>query len=491
MKRALSFYCLPLIGLSISAPLAQAAKGKNVKKQKPNILILATDDQSYHTLRSWGNTTTVTPNMDDLVKNGTSFTETHVMGALGGAVSMPSRAMLMTGKYLYNLHQDGAVIPTEDKTIPEVFKENGYTTFATGKWHSDKASFNRSFTTGANIFFGGMHPYDKDGHFKPFLHAYDPSGKYQEGAYKDEFSSVCYANAAVDFLNASKKEKKPFFMYVAFTSPHDPRTPPPAYGHKYTEKDITLPLNFMMQHPFDNGDLDVRDEVYLPVPRDPDAVKKEIAAYYGMVSEVDTQIGRIIKVLEESGKLDNTIIVFTSDNGLAVGQHGLLGKQNLYEHSVRVPLVLCGPNIPTDTRVQAYCYLLDIFPTLTELAGIETPQSVDGKSFKKSITDNDFSKREHIYLSYINIQRAIKKDNYKLILYNVNGERRIQLFNLEKDPWERDNLVDDPSYKGKIDELTSLLYKEMTNLGDFCDPKKADWGYPKKLTWNEALQINP
>lgn len=490
MKTKYFSFCY-LSFLGIGAAFAHTENSEVAKNKQPNVLILLTDDQSYNTINALGNNTVVTPNMDKLIHAGTTFTETHVMGAMSGAVSMPSRAMLLTGKYLYNIHQDGRVIPDKDKTFPELFRENGYTTFATGKWHSDKASLNRSFTTGSNIFLGGMHPYKTDGHFKPFLHEYDPSGQYDKGSYKDKFSSVCYADAAVDFISKQKNEEKPFLMYVAFTSPHDPRTPPPGYGHKYQKDSISLPLNFMLKHPFDNGDLQERDEVYLPTPRDPDAVKGEIAAYYGMISEVDTQIGRIIQALKDNGEYDNTIIVFAADNGLAVGQHGLLGKQNLYEHSVKVPMVIIGPNIPKNVKTNAYCYLLDIYPTICELTDIKAPKDMNGKSLRSNLLDSNTKGRDHIYLSYINLQRAVKKDNYKLIMYTVNGDRRIQLFDLKKDPLERDNLIDNPIYKDKVYELTLLLEKDMAELGDFCDPLKPDWGFSRKLVWDEVMQINP
>lgn len=489
MRKNISLCCFTFLGVGSS--LLAVNSNEEPKSKRPNVLILLTDDQSYNTISALGNQMVVTPNMDNLVYEGTSCMNTYVMGALSGAVSMPSRAMLLTGKYLHNIHQDGRVIPKEDKTFPEVFRENGYTTFATGKWHSDKASFNRSFSAGANIFLGGMHPYNTDGHFKPLLHDYDPTGKYESGSYRDKFSSECFADAAIEFINSRNKKDKPYLMYVAFTSPHDPRTPPPAYGHKYKGEDLNLPLNFLMEHPFDNGDLKERDEVLLPVPRNPDTIKNEMALYYGMVSEVDTQIGRILDALKESGEYDNTIIIFTSDNGLAVGQHGLLGKQNLYEHSVKVPLIIVGPSIPKNMKSNACSYLLDIFPTVCELAGMKVPESVDGESFKASIIKERSKGRDHIYLSYINLQRAIRKDNYKLILYNVNGERRIQLFDLKNDPWETDNLADAPAFQDKIKELTQLLETEMINKNDFCDPLKPNWGYPSKLTWDEAMQINP
>jgi arylsulfatase A-like enzyme len=487
MKTKTMFYGLTLLCAgSVSLVKAQQVE----KKQKPpNILFLLTDDQSYNTVHALGNKTIVTPNMDRLVSEGTAFMQNHVMGGLQGAISMPSRAMLLTGRYSQHLQRDGQIIPESDKTFPELFRENGYQTFGTGKWHSDKASFNRSFSTGSDIFFGGMQQYATNGHFRPFLHDYDPAGKYEKGRFRTKFSSVCYADASIDFLKNRKDKNKPFLIYVAFNSPHDPRTPPPGYGHKYDAGNIPLPLNFLSRHPFDNGDMNVRDETFLPLPRTPEMIQKELALYYGMVSEVDEQIGRILEALEESGEYNNTIIVFTADNGLAVGQHGLLGKQNLYEHSVKTPLVIVGPQVPKNEKNSAFSYLLDLYPTLCELTGIKYPKSIDGKSLKNAITEKKPEGREHIYLAYINIQRAVKKEDYKLIRYNIGGQERVQLFNLATDPLEQNNLADAPAYSGKVDELTRLLAQEMRDSGDFCDLSKPGWGYPNRLSLNEIVKI--
>lgn len=264
--------------------------GKN-EDIRPNILFLLTDDQNLQTISALGNRFIDTPNMDRLVNAGTTFTQAHVMGGMNGAISQPSRAMLLTGRGLMDVHRNGSVIPPDEKTFPEVFREAGYTTFGTGKWHSDKASFNRSFTTGDNIFFGGMH--DELGHVRPLLHDYDPSGKYDNGervkASEHTFSSELYANAAIEFINSQKKGT-PFLAYVAFTSPHDPRNIHPDYGKEYSAAEVPLPENFLTEHPFNTGDLDVRDEMLLPTPRDPQDVRKERAFYYSMVNEVDVQI---------------------------------------------------------------------------------------------------------------------------------------------------------------------------------------------------------
>lgn len=497
-------FCLPAI---LCAPLFGAhASGKETPKDdgertgRPNVLFLLTDDQTFNTIRALGNTEIHTPNMDRLVRRGVAFTQTHVMGGLNGAVSQPSRAMLLTGRGLMDVHRNGGFIPEAEKTFPEVFRENGYTTFATGKWHSDNASFNRSFSTGANIFFGGMHPYGRNnelGHRRPYLHQYDPAGDYnnRNGAWADAspetFSSKLYADAAIGFLEAEASSDDPFLMYVAFTSPHDPRNVLPGYGRKYASAELSVPANFVPQHPFDNGDLDERDEKLLPTPRVPEQVLAERANYYGMVSEVDFQIGRILDALEKSGKAGNTIIVFTSDNGLCVGEHGLLGKQNLYEAAVRIPMVICGPGIPQNTVRDAYCYLYDLYPTLCGLAGIGVPATVKGISLEETLRNPEAGKREDILLTYINLQRAIKKDGFKLILYNVDGQRHPQLFDLKADPMELKNLYDDPAYRKKREELTALLYARMKAAGDFCDPAKPDWGYPGKLDWKQVVQVNP
>ena len=213
MKNKTLFLCLPAIlnvpfgGSSVFGANPEKVNKENSPK-RPNVLVLLTDDQTFSTIHAWGNNEIQTPNMDRLVNQGMSFTQTHVMGGLNGAISQPSRAMLLTGRGLMDVHRNGQIIPKNEKTFPELFRENGYTTFGTGKWHSDKAAFNRSFSTGANIFFGGMHPYgnekEEKGHRCPYLHEYDPTGKYKNGqwvnASLNTFSSELYADAAIKFI---------------------------------------------------------------------------------------------------------------------------------------------------------------------------------------------------------------------------------------------------------------------------------------------------
>lgn len=486
MVKPLSIFVAVLIAMP-----AIKIKAQSKHSVKPNILVIITDDQRYNTIHALGNSDISTPNMDRLVKEGTAFTQTHIMGGLEGAICCPSRAMMMTGMSLFHLHQDGHVVPETDTTFPQLFRNNGYTTFETGKWHQDKECFARSFSTGDNIFFGGMNPPETGGQYRPKLNHFDSTGKYDKPFWGTHFSSVYFADAAVKFLHEQKDSQKPFLMYVAFTSPHDPRTPPTWYGHSYAPYDIPLTPSFMPRPPFDNGELYIRDEMLLPYPRTEIAARIELAKYYSMISEADYQIGRILDELKKTGKYNNTIIVFAGDNGLSVGDHGLLGKMNCYESAIRVPLVFAGPKIPKNKKVDKLVYLNDIYPTLCSLTGIAAPGTVEAKSLTPAFGNGNFKGLDHVFFSYLNLQRAYVQDGFKLVCYNVNGKYRVQLFDLKKDPIEMNDLSEDAKYQNKIASMKSELEKTLQHYNDYCDLRKDGWGYPKKWTNAEVKSFRP
>lgn len=463
---------IPIMGQVNSHPDPKNPSAKN-------ILILYSDDQTFRTIQALGNKEISTPNLDKLVKSGLTFQQAHVMGGHQGAVCIPSRAMLMTGRYVNRLPSDGNVIPDSLKSLPEVLREKGYTTFHTGKWHSDKNSYARMFSKADNIFFGGMHFPKEGGQEHPRVNHFDPTGKYpiEKSFLSETYSSYLYAQTAIDFLSSREAKNKPFFCYVAFTSPHDPRTPTEKFAKAYNPSKISLPPNFLPEHPFNNGDLNVRDENLLPHPRTEKAVKEDIAAYYGMISELDEQIGRIMATLEKEGLLKNTLIVFAGDNGLAMGQHGLLGKQNLYEHSIRVPMIFSGPGIPKNVRNNSFVYLSDITPTIYDYLKIKAPKTVEAKSLSAIIRNPTKAVREQIYNVYGHWSRSLKtKDGYKLILYNVDGVLTKQLFNLKTDPWEKHNLAQDKSQERRILSMRERLKKEMLEKHDNLQIDLPDWG---------------
>jgi len=291
-------------------------------------------------------------------------------------------------------------------------------------------------------------------------------------------SSELFADAAVEFLD-SHKSLDPFFLYVSFTAPHDPRTSPKEFLDMYDPEKISPPPNFLPRHPFDNGEMNVRDELLAEFPRTPGDIQRHIAEYYAIISHLDAQIGRILECLHRTGQAENTLIVFAGDNGLALGQHGLLGKQSAYEHSVHVPLIFRGPGVPEGEQRDDLCYLTDIFRTVCDMTGIQKPDSVEGESLAPAIKNQTRNGREALYFSYRHFQRALRLRRWKLILYNVRGTKYTQLFDLENDSWETNNLAEDPSQGNRIREMTELLKSMMAEADDPVRLDKPDWGMNK------------
>jgi arylsulfatase A-like enzyme len=303
---------------------------------------------------------------------------------------------------------------------------------------------------------------------------YSPDGRYpkEKARTGTKFSSELFADAAVRHLE-QRDRAKPFVCSVAFTSPHDPRTAPARFAAMYPPERMKLPANCLPQHPFDNGDMKVRDELLAGFPRTEAEIRRHLADYYAMVSEVDFQIGRILDALERTGEAANTYIVFAGDNGLAVGQHGLMGKQNLYEHSVRVPLILCGPGIPRGGRNASLVHLMDIGPTVCELAGEKLASATDGRSLADAARKGARVARESEMLAYLGVQRGLRTEDWKLIEYNVGGVRTTQLFDLRKDPLEMHNLAGEPAQAGRVREMRARLAAQLKAAGD-----KEEWLAP-------------
>ena len=402
----------------IALPTAASAQEPT---RRPNILILLSDDQRPDTIGALGNPAIRTPNLDRLVKRGHAFTRAYVTVP----VCTPTRAEILTGACAMKngVRFFGQALRPEFVQLQQLLARAGYLTWFTGKWHNDGTPEKHGFQVAKRVFKGGMGPHEK---------------VFVEGNKKVEgFSSELFASAAADFIDSRPKE--PWFMWVAFTAPHDPRTPPRKYRDMYPPDKVRLPPNYMPEHPFDNGEMVVRDELLETWPRTQDAVRKHLAEYYGMISHLDEQVGRILEALERTGQLENTIVVFLSDNGLAIGSHGLFGKQNMYDHSVRVPLILAGPGIPQGKRSDALCYNYDLYPTLCELVGVKAPATVDGKSLVPILQGKQTKVRDYVCSAYQNVQRMVRTDRWKLIVYPQIGQW--QLFDMKNDPHELVDLL--------------------------------------------------
>jgi len=429
------------------APVLHAADNR------PNIVFLFSDDQNAQTIAALGNKDIKTPHLDSLYDRGFHFRNAFCMGGLQGAVCVPSRAMLMTGRSLFRVEENLRTQPL----MPAALAKAGYVTYATGKWHNGAPSFARAFQHGRNVFFGGMSDQSA-----VTVQDLKDDGTFTAKRAGKQYSSELFADAAVEFLRGHKSEK-PFMLYVAFTMPHDPRSSPPPYATMYDAARLPLPKNYLPVHPFRNGEMTVRDEKLLPWPRTEDAVKKETADYYGSITFMDAQIGRILATLKETGRLDNTIIVFASDHGLSLGRHGLLGKQNVYDHAMRAPLVFAGPGIAKGGS-DAMCYLLDIFPTLLDLTKVEPPKEIDGRSLVPVIAGKADKHRDALLLAYRDVQRALRTDRWKLIVYpKIN---RTQLFDIAADPDEMNDLAASAEHAGRLATLLDRLKAAQSVFGD-------------------------
>ena len=433
---------------------------------RPNVLFMIADDHRWDAIAGMGDPTVKTPTMDSLMERGTNFRQTHIMGSLSGAVCVPSRAAVLTSASLF---RSGANQINRDYAVwPQVMRQAGYHTFFSGKWHNDRQTFADSFDDAAKIFFGGM-----GNQYKVPVFDFDPTGAYPKDAryIGDKFSSTLFTDSAVEFIE-NYDQTDPFFLYLSFTSPHDPRTPPGEYATMYKPEDVPVPENFLPEHPFDNGEMRIRDEMLAEFPRTPEIVQQHIADYYGMITSQDAEMGRVIQSLEEKGHLDNTIVIYTADHGLAVGQHGLFGKQNLYSHSIRVPSIFAGPGIPEGVTVDALTYLYDVFPTVCDLTDVDCPDTTEGCSLVPLMEGCVDKVRATVFAAYKDIHRAISDGRWKLIRYYVSKETGkgtdcIQFFDLEQDPWETTNLADLPEHADLVRSLAADMEMWQIETDDF------------------------
>ncbi|MFO0906567.1 MAG: sulfatase-like hydrolase/transferase [Pirellulales bacterium] len=450
----------PRLGLSLLLGLTLIAAGAEVRAagaaERPNVLVLFADDQRADTIAAHGNPHIKTPNLDRLAAEGVSFRRNYTFGSNNGAVCVPSRAMLMSGKTWF--HIDAPTLK-DVLLLPEHLQKHGYTTFGTGKWHNGQPSWLRAFQRGKTIMFGGM-----SDHTKVPVRDLGPDGKLTAERWGEDFSTRMFADSAIEFLKTHDRSR-PFFAYVAFTAPHDPRQPPREYREPYYQNLPPLPPDFLPQLPFDNGMMaGGRDENLGAWPRTEQMVREQLAEYYGLVTQMDDQIGRILATLRETGVAENTIIIYTADNGLAIGSHGLLGKQSVYEHSMRTPLIIAGPGIPQGKSSDAFTYLLDLFPTLCDVLNVERPADLAGHSLRPLWEGSQPSVRDSVFLPFLDFQRAVRDERWKWIAYPKIGYQ--QLFDLQNDPYEQHNVAAAPENAPHLARLRQRLSQWQADVGD-------------------------
>jgi arylsulfatase A-like enzyme len=424
---------------------ATALAGEPVKR--PNVVFLLADDLRADTIAAPGNPVARTPNLDALVRRGFALTGAYCFGGNSPAVCTPSRNMLPSGNAYFRWKdftppgmpgaRKGLLAPGDPPNLPLSLKQAGYLTYHHGK----------------------------RGNTAPLIQALFEVNKYLKDDDAERRSGEPgkeIVDEAIAFLRANR-DPRPVFMYLAFANPHDPRVAARKYFDQYDTEQIPLPKNFLPVHPFDNGELVVRDEQLLPWPRTVSDVRRTLHEYYATVTALDFHIGRLIRALQDAGQLDHTLIIFSADQGIAVGSHGLLGKQNLYDHSMKAPLVFAGPGIPHG-QGDALVYLFDIYPTVCDLVGSRVPEGIDGTSLRPVLDGRATTARSELTLAYLGKQRAVRNARWKLIRYPAVGVTR--LFDLHADPDETRNLADDPTQRDCVADLLRRLARLQEHYGD-------------------------
>lgn len=488
--RAIEAVALALIG-----SLLHFSEATSVAEDppRPNILFILVDDQSPLDLKIYNPASALeTPHIDRLAREGMVFDGAYHMGANLGAVCTPSRHMIMSGRSVWHLPTaplavEKGLCPPDlaEQTMPAVFNRAGYATMRTCKMGNSYEAANKLFAVRHDATKRGGTP---------------------------ETGSPWHGERVMDYLQDRERTKdaRPFLIYFGFSHPHDERDGTPELLAKYgavnhTDKTAPppahpqqpgIPSNYLPRHPFHHGHPGLRDEVAVSgvwERRDELTVRNELGRELACSENIDIQIGRVLAKLEAMGELDNTYVFYTSDHGIAIGRHGLMGKQNLYQHTWRVPLIVRGPGIQAGSRAEGNVYLLDVLATLCDLANIPAPETNEGLSFKPVLTGEKTVVRDVLYGVYNGGtkpgMRAVKKGDWKLIKYDVmdGAVRETQLFNLKENPEEfliehhdpqvmeligvrpqkhQVNLAAEERHAAKLAEMEALLLAEMRRTDD-------------------------
>ena len=443
--------------------------GNIYAQNKPNILFIFADDLTVETIGAISNNNIKTPNLDRLVANGTYFSHAFNQGSWTPAVCAASRAMLNSGSFLWEAHQQ-SFKPQKNSSKTSVtpwsilMKNAGYNTYMTGKWHVNAKA--KDLFDVAKDIRPGMPNQTNKRYERTFIKGekdtWSPYDKSNQGYWKGgkHWSEIIGDNTLSFLADASGKED-PFFMYIAFNAPHDPRQSPKEFVDMYPPNTIKIPENFIPEYPYAEAmgsGRNLRDEKLAPFPRTPYSVQVNRQEYFAIITHMDAQIGRILDALEKSGKAENTYIIFTADHGLAIGEHGLIGKQNMYDSSIRVPLIITGKGIKKGHQTAAFIYLQDVMATSLDIANAARPSTLDYKSILPLASGKTTkSNYKNIYGAYLDKQRMIRTKKYKMILYP--SIKRVRLYDLQNDPNEMVDIAENKASKPIIKKLFKKFLK--------------------------------
>jgi arylsulfatase A-like enzyme len=424
---------------------------------KPNIIFILTDDHRWDALGFAGNLIIQTPEMDRLAEEGKFFENAFVTTPICAA----SRASILTGLYErthgYTFGQGDIKQPYIDHSYPMLLKSSGYFTGFFGKFGVNYADFDQLFDVGES--------YDRNGAFN------DRRGYFFKTIDQDTVHLTRYTGQqAIDFIRESPKEK-PFMLSLSFSAPH--AHDPAEKQYFWSPEFDTMYQNLMIPDPIMASDSDfLAQPEYVRIGENrtrwhwrydtPEKYQHSVKGYYRMISEVDAEIGKIRKALEEKGLAENTVIILMGDNGYFLGERQLAGKWLMYDNSLRVPLIVFDPREKGGKRVDSFALNIDLPSTILDFAGIAPPQSWQGVSLNSPQLDNrkEFL-TEHLWQTpIIPPSEAIRTERWKYFRY-INDPTHEELYDLSVDPLEKDNLANNPRHQKVLLDLRGKLEKQI------------------------------
>lgn len=453
------YICILFIGICSFSSMAQENGTENRMAVKPNILFILTDDQGYHDVSYYGTSDIRTPNIDKIASSGIRFDNFYA----NSTVCSPTRAAILTGRYQDRVGVPGVIRTHQENNwgylnpkatlLPQELNEAGYTTSIIGKWHLGLDSPNTPIERGFEYFHGWLGDM-MDDYWKHRRHEINYM-RYNDKVIDPEgHATDLFTDWSIDYIKNQANDNKPFFLYLAYNAPHFPVQPPQKWLDKVIKREKGI-----------------------------DGTRAKLVAF---IEHMDHGIGRVIEALKESGQYENTIIVFTSDNGghlPSKANNGPLrdGKQSMYEGGLKVPTCISWPKRIKPGSISNNLWMtMDIYPTLLEIAGTSPRDSIEGRSFYSEFSaPNKMANKNRTYYF---IRReggtryggqpiyAIRKGDWKLLQNSPYEE--YELYNLANDPMEAQNLIEDESEKYK--ELNALLMAHIQVGGQI------PWQAPRK-----------
>ena len=433
---------------------------------KPNIIFLLADDQTIHSMGAYGYKDALTPNMDQLGAEGVIFDKNYCTTAICQA----SRANIVTGMYEYrnghNFRKDALAASIWEQSYPILMRESGYLTAFAGKFGMGLKDRKKDEKHGEKDFdmYGGAKGQTS------FKSAENPSmAKY---AAKYPHSTLSYAAFSKDVMKKAISENKPFCLSISFKAPHNPPNPDPRFNHIYADKIFTKPANYGRKHSQHLSEQSKQGRQYDNF-REAKTYNDSMRKYHQLIYGIDVALGMIRDDLNKLGIADNTVIIYTSDNGYTQGAHGYSGKVLPFEEASRAPLIIYDPRNKTSgkqLRCKSLTANIDFAPTILELAGVPIPESMDGKSLLPLVDDPSKEIREQLSLMNTFGEAATqvltvvtKEHKYSYWWYEGEGMKATEdLFNTSKDPLELKNLAKNPEYKVILDDMKKRYLAELS-----------------------------